>query len=319
MKRPIGRMKDVPAPNENPTLAKGVAAIRTTGELLSETLNEWFMDGASKLAASIAFYTVFSLAPILVILVAVAGVMYGEETIRERILTESLDLIGPQGAQIIATTLEDARENSGAATTFGIVGLLFGATAVFVGLQDALNTIWAVAPKPSWSVWPFLRRRLVSFLMALGLGLMVVLALAASAAVNALLAFTHSFLPFTIHYFQILNFVVWLAVVTLAFAGIYKILPDARIEWQDVWVGAITASVLFMIGKTLIGLFLTRSTVASAYGAASSLVVFLLWIYYSAQIFLLCGEFTQVYARWRGAGITPNENAVRVVKSYLKA
>jgi len=292
---------------------------RTGWKLISGTFNEWMEGDVSKFAASVAFYTIFSLGPTLLILLAIVGTLYGKETARTGIVDRFQWLIGPGGIQTIVTALDAARPNSAAATVAGLFGLVFGATAVFVNLQDALNSIWGVAAKPGWQVWPFFRKRLLSFLMILGLGLILSLSFILSTTIAALREFaTKSSFPSVGRPLVIADFIVWIGILTLAFGVIYKVLPDVKIAWADVWIGAAVAAVLFTAGRTLIGIYLARSTAATPFGAAGSLVIFLLWIYYSAQIFLLCGEFTQVYARHRGRGIQPDDNAVRVVKSYVR-
>jgi membrane protein len=271
----------------------------------------------SKLAASLAFYTLFSLAPILMILLSILGALYGEDTAIAKILDRSQVLFGSKNAQIIATALQDANQNSKAASIVGSVGVVFGATAVFASLQDSLNSIWGVTPKPGWNIWPYLKKRFLSFLMIVGLGLILVLSFIVTTTVAAVQEYAANIFPIATRLLSVADFLVWLALLTLCFGVIYKVLPDVRIQWPDIWMGAFSASVLFTIGKALIGVYLARINVASAFGAAGSLAVFLLWLYYSAQIFLLCGEFTQVYARRRGPGIVPNSHAVRVVRSLV--
>jgi membrane protein len=288
--------------------------LRGPWRLITGTFNEWVNDNISSLAASLAFYTVVSLAPILMILVALIGVLYGEETARASILVRAHEFVGPGGSQIIETVLKDALENSRAATFFGLAGIFFGATAVFVNLQDAMNAIWGVAPKPGGLIWPFIKKRILSFLMVLGFGVVLLLSLLVSTGLAALLKYASNTLPMVGQGLAMVDFAVWLFVLTFCFAVIYKVLPDAKISWPDVWVGAVAAALLFIGGQLLIGVYLTRSTIGSAFGAAGSLVIFLLWIYYSAQVFLLCSEFTQVYARNRTRRIVPQENAVSVTK-----
>jgi membrane protein len=290
---------------------------RALKELITGTFNEWMANDTSKLAASLAFYTLFSLAPILMILLAVVGVLYGEDTAIARILDRSQLLLGSKNAQIVETILQSAHENSRAATIVGSVGVIFGATAVFASLQDALNSIWGVTPKPGWNIGPYLLKRFFSFLIILGLGIVLILSFIATTAVAAVQKFATDVFPIATRVLAFGDFIVWLTLLSICFGVIYKVVPDVRIQWPDVWIGAISAAVLFTIGKTLIGIYLTRSNVASPFGAAGSLAVFLLWLYYSAHIFLLCGEFTQVYARRRGPGIIPNSHAVRVVRSLV--
>jgi membrane protein len=293
---------------------------RTGWKLISGTFSGWMEGDVSRFAASLAFYTIFSLGPTLMILLAIVGALYGEETARTGIVDRFQWLIGSGGVQTVVTALDTARTSSTVATLAGFLGLLFGATAVFVNLQDALNSIWGVAAKPGWQVWPFFRKRVLSFVMILGLGLILLLSFLISTAIAALREFaSNSPFPGVGRSLVIADFALWIAILTLAFGVIYKVLPDVKIPWMDVWIGAAVAAVLFTLGRTLIGIYLARSTAATPFGAAGSLVIFLLWIYYSAQIFLLCGEFTQVYATHRGPGIQPDDNAVRVVKSYIRA
>jgi membrane protein len=292
--------------------------IRSFWRLLSDTYKEWSTDGVSHLAAGIAFYTIFSLSPVLVILVAIIGQVYGEESARAEILQRATEVVGPQGSEIVGMALRDAHASAGTATLLGIIGSLFGATVVFASLQEALNAIWAVAPKPGWNVSRHVKKRLLSFLMIMGMGFIFIASLVASAALRRLTYSANGIVPVG-SFLAIVDFLVWLAVLTICFAVIYKMLPDAHIAWADVWVGAALAATLFGFGKALIASYLARSAVGSAFGAASSLAIFLIWIYYSAQIFLICGEFTQVYAKQFGSGIKPDENSVRIFKTYKSA
>jgi membrane protein len=288
--------------------------IRAVGRLIAGTFDEWMNDNVPTLAASLAFYTIFSIAPVLMIIVGIAGILYDEDAARTTILTQVNELAGPRGSRVVETALRDANANSGAATVFGLIGIFFGATAVFANLQDAMNAIWGVAPKPGGRIWPFFRKRIFSFFMVVGFGLVLLLSLIVSTVVRAVLEFASAALPFPGSRLAIADATVWLIILTFCFALVYKVIPDAKISWPDVWVGAVAAAFLFVGGQLLISIYITRSSVASTFGAAGSLVVFLLWIYYSAQVFLLCGEFTQVYARYRSHKIVPAENAVRVTK-----
>lgn len=284
---------------------------RTVWGLLKETADEWFDDQASELAAALAFYTVFSLAPMLIILIAIASTILGGEAIRQTIISQFSDYVGYKGAKIIAVILEQARQKSNLATAVGLGTLLFGATAVFTELQDALNSIWEIRVKPGNFVKMFFRKRLMSFLMILGIGVLLLASLMVSAGLAAAVAYLGEALPAASYVLELAQFTVSFTVITVLFAAIYKVLPDVKIQWSDVWIGAAVTSLLFTIGKTVIGVYLVRSTVGSAYGAAGSFVILLVWVYYSAQVFFLGAEFTQVYARWRGSPIVPDENAVR--------
>ncbi len=200
------------------------------------------------------------------------------------------------------------------ATIIGVVTILFGATGVFVQLQSALNRIWNVEPKPGAGIWSFVRTRLISFGMILGIGFLLLVSLVLSAAVSAVGTWATGLLPGSETLVNILTFAVSFVLTTLLFAMIYKVLPDVEIGWRDVWIGAGVTAFLFTVGKSLIGLYLAKSSVASTYGAAGSLVVLLLWVYYSSQILFLGAEFTQVYATRYGSRIRPSKHAVPVVE-----
>lgn len=281
------------------------------GVLLRETLAEWWGDGAPRLAAALAFYTLFSFAPTLVIAIGVASMVFGEEAARGEIVAQIRGLVGDDGAKVIQTVLAYSRERSYFATVMGIAAALFGATAVFVALQDALNTVWGVMAKPGNEIKNFFKRRLVSFLMVLGIGVLLFASLVVSAGVSIVGAWFGGLASYLL---QSIQFIFSFCLTTLLFGVIFKTLPDVRIAWKDVWVGAAATSLLFTIGKTLIGLYLGTSSIGSAYGAAGSFVILLVWVYYSAQVFFLGAEFTQVWARRHGSRILPDENAVRFAK-----
>ncbi|MCA1993844.1 MAG: YihY/virulence factor BrkB family protein, partial [Coleofasciculus sp. S288] len=216
------------------------------------------------------------------------------------------------GAIVIETAIENANKpssNGGIASLISIVVLLFGASGVFAQLQDALNTVWEVQTKPGRGITTFLRKRVLSFSMVLGIGFLVMVSLLLSAALAGLSAYLSHLIPGVDWLWQILNFVLSFAIITLLFAMIYRFLPDVKIAWSDVWIGAIITALLFEIGKFLLGLYLGRGTFGSTYGAAGSLVIVLVWVYYSAQILFFGAEFTQVYAKHYGSRIVPDENA----------
>ena len=272
-------------------------------ELLKETYNEWSEDKASRLAAALAYYTIFSIAPLLIIAIAVAGLVFGQEAARGQLDNQIQSLVGQQSAELIQTMVESAsKPTSGIiATVLAIAAILFGASGLFGQLQDALNTIWEVEPKPGRGILGIIKDRFLSFTMVLGIGFLLLVSLVLSALLSALDTYLTDLLPGSIYLLQILNFVISFGVITLLFAMIYKILPDVQIAWSDVWIGAAVTSLLFAVGKFLIGLYLGNSSAGSAYGAAGSLVILLLWIYYSAQILLFGAEFTQVYAKKYGS------------------
>jgi membrane protein len=284
-------------------------------QLAKETFQEWQKDEALQLGAALAYYTIFSIAPLLLVVIAVAGLVYGREAIQGQIVGEIRGLVGQQGGEAIQTMLANAgKHGSGVlATVVGLVTILFGATGVFTQLQSSLNHIWGVQPKPGAGIRGLLKTRILSFGMILGIGFLLLVSLVVSTALAAIGTYMGSLLPAGAEILvRILSFVFSFAVITLLFAMMYRYLPDVKIAWRDVWIGAVVTAFLFTVGKFLIGLYLGKSSVASTYGAAGSLVILLLWIYYSAQILFFGAEFTQVYARRYGSQIEPDEHAMRI-------
>ena len=287
-------------------------------ELLKDTVTEWSEDKVSLWAAALAYYTIFSIAPLLLIAIAIAGAVFGEEAARGEVVAQIQGLVGKQGAEAIQSMIQNTQKpGSGGtiATIFGIITLLFGASGVFGQLQDALNTIWEVKPKPGQGIRSFLQTRFLSFAMVLVIGFLLLVSLVLSAGLAAVGNFFSNLMPNFLFVGQLINFLISFGVVTLLFAAIYKFLPDVHAPWKDLWVGSIVTALLFNIGKFLIGLYLGNSSMGSTYGAAGSLVVLLVWIFYSAQIILFGAEFTQVYAKSRGSSIEPSKHAVRVVRT----
>jgi membrane protein len=288
--------------------------------LLKETLREWREDGAPRLAAALAYYTTFSLAPILVLMIAIAGLVGGREAAQTQTMAQVEDLLGFEGREFVEGMIESASQpETGLTATFiGAVTLLFGALGVFGELQNSLNTIWEVKPKPAkgWmdGVKRFVLKRLLSFTMVLGIGFLLLASLVISAAVSALGEFIGSRWSMADLWLGVINFIVSFLVITLLFAMIFKFLPEIKIAWKDVWLGAAVTSVLFTLGKFLIGLYLGRSEVGNVFGAAGSLAVLLIWIYYSAQILFFGAEFTQVYANRYGSKIVPDPGMVKITE-----
>ena len=280
--------------------------------LLKQTVSEWLEDRASRLGAGLAYYTAVSLAPLLIILIAIAGFVLGRQAVEGQVVAQIQGLVGKTGAEAIQAMIASASQPKAGiiATVVSIATLLFGASGVFGALQDALNTIWEVTPKPGRGMMGMLRNRFVSFTMLLGVGFLLLVALVLSAGLAALGKFLGGLLPIPEAVLQAMNFVISFGVITLLFALIYKILPDAEIRWSDVWTGAAVTALLFTIGKFVLGLYLGKSSAGSAYGAAGSLIVVLLWVYYSAQILFFGAEFTQVYANTYGSRVVPSPNAV---------
>jgi membrane protein len=287
--------------------------------LLKETVQDWSEDKASRLAAALAYFTIFSLAPLLVIVIAIAGLVFGREAAQNQLMGQIQGLVGQQGAGMIQTMVQSTSKPSTSiiATIIGLITLLLGASGVFGALQDALNTIWEVAPNPKAGMMVVLRNRFASFGMILVVGFLLLVSLVLTTVLAALGKFVGGLFPGADVLGQVINFVISFVGITLLFGLIYKALPDAEIAWGDVWIGSAATALLFTIGKFLIGLYLGRGSVGSAYGAAGSLVVLLVWIYYSAMILFLGAEFTKVYAFHYGSHIKPAENAVPVTQEAL--
>lgn len=294
-------------------------SVKRIWRLLKETFTEWSNDKAAKLAAALAYYTVFSLAPLLIVVIAIAGFFLGEEAARGEIIGQIRGLVGQDSAEFIQSTINNAnRPNDNTdliASLISIVLLLVGASSVFAELQDALNTVWNVEARPGQGLGGFVRKRLLSFGMLLGIGFLLLVSLVVSAGLAGFAAYTNQLLPGWEAVLRIFNFFLSFGVITVLFAMIYKFLPDAKIAWNDVWIGAVITALLFTIGKTLIGLYLGNSSFGSTYGAAGSLVVILVWVYYSVQILFFGAEFTQVYARRYGSQIIPDKHAISTVKT----
>jgi membrane protein len=280
--------------------------------LLKETWTEWQEDKASRLAAALAYYTAFSIAPLLVIAIAIAALVYRGDA-QVEIFKQLQGLVGADAAKAINSLLVSSSRQSGEgiiATLISIGLLFFGASNIFTQLQDSLNTIWEVAPKPGRGIKGIIKDRILSFGMVLGIGFLLLVSLILSAVLAALGNYLGGMMPGLQFLWSILNFLLSFGVISLLFALMFKFLPDVKITWGDVSIGAVITALLFTIGKSLISLYLGNSGVESTYGAAGSLVVLLLWVNFSAQILFFGAEFTQVYANKYGSLIVPTENAV---------
>jgi len=278
-------------------------AIKSLWPLVKESVSQWSDDYAPSMGAALAYYTVFSIAPLIVIAVAVAGFVFGAEAARGEIFAQLRGVMGDDGAAAVQGLVKSAGEPGKGtfAAIVGVVTLLLGATTVFGELQSDLDRIWDVPKSTESGIRALLRGRLLSFGMILGIGFMLLVSLVLSAALSALARFWDSWFEGWEFVLQAVNFLVSFGIITGLFAMIYKLLPRCRIEWRDVWIGAMVTSLLFSIGKLLIGLYIGKSSVASGFGAAGSLVIVLLWVYYSSQIFLLGAEFTKTYAHRHGS------------------
>jgi membrane protein len=289
--------------------------------ILREAAKEWVADNASRLAAALAFYTILSVAPLLVIATAIAGQVFGSsQSAADKLVTEVRGFVGDAGAEVVKTTLEHAdRPKAGiVATIIGVVTLLFGASGVFGELQSAMNVVWNVKPKPGRGIWATIRDRFLSFGMVLVVGFLLLVSLVVTTALTALSDYLAGQLPGLPTLMHVANFVLSFVVVAVLFALIFKFLPDVRIAWRDVWLGAAVTAALFTVGKYLIGLYLGRAGVATPFGAAGSVVAFVVWVYYSGLILFFGAELTQVSAKHAGRQIVPTENAEPAGAAYAK-
>lgn len=279
--------------------------------LLKDTFSKWSTDKAPRLGAALSYYTVFSMVPLLVLTIAIAGLAFGQEAAQQSMMAQIESLVGPQSAAAIQQMLEIAQKPSSGifASMIALGTLLLGASGVFAQLQDALNAVWSVEPQAGRGIWGTIKDRFFSFMAVLGTGFLLLVSLALSAALAAIGKLFQGWLPGHEAVLHLANFVISFGVITLLFAMMFKLLPDAQVAWRDVWIGAGLTSLLFTIGKFLIGMYLGKVDVGSAYGAAGSLVILLVWVYYSSQILLFGAELTAIYANRYGSRIVAGEKA----------
>ena len=272
-----------------------------TLQLLRQAFRDWMNDNAGRLGAALSYYTLFSLAPLLIVAIAVAGLVFGREAAQGQIVAQLQGLVGDAGARAVQEMIENSRQPSSGilATVIGVVTLLLGATGAFAELKSALNVVWDVKDEGG-GFSALLRGRLWAFAMVLAVGFLLIVSLLISAAVAAADGF-FQWIGVPSALVQLTNAVASFLVITVLFALLFKFLPDTHVAWRDVWVGAVITSGLFTLGKTLIGLYLGRSSLASVYGAAGSVVVLIVWVYYAAQIFFFGAEVTQAYAHRHGS------------------
>ncbi|HEY2589406.1 MAG TPA: YihY/virulence factor BrkB family protein [Tepidisphaeraceae bacterium] len=291
--------------------------MRSVWNLLKQTFVEWSEDRVSRLSAALAFYTAFSIAPLIMIAVWVAGWMFGEAAARREVSAQLQTLLGPEAAGAIEDMLNRANAHGSGGTWATVVGVgffIYAAFSLFGELQDSMNTIWDVKSRPGLAWWPMLRRRLLPFVMVLG----TVFLLLVSLLVSAVLAAAGRVIPLQYHS-RLASAAASLALFTFLFAMLFKFLPDVRIHWRDVWIGAAATAGLWTVGESLISMYLARPDAWAAYGAAGSEALLLLWVYYSAQVLFVGAEFTQVYARWRGRPIEPLRGAVPLTEAERAA
>jgi len=284
--------------------------------LLKQTFQQWLQDKAPQLGAALAYYTVFSLAPLVLVLLAIVGIIFRDNPAGawDKITQQMSYFLDQSAVQVVQSIAQKASQPGKGliATIIGVALALFGASGVFGQLQDALNTIWGVKAKPGGGMWGFLRVRFLSFAMVGGICFLLLVSLILEGVLKGFSHYVQSVLPGGIVVAMTVYLIFDFTVIVLVFAIIFKFLPDVEIQWRDVWIGAAITAVFFGIGKWALGLYLGSGAAGSAYGAASSLITLLLWVYYSSQILLFGAEFTQVYANRAGRALKPAKYAVRI-------
>ncbi len=297
----------MPPETPGPVLRKNRFNKEGVWEFLRETYKKWSKDNAVTLGAALAFYTTFSMAPLLIIIIAIFGFILGESTIQAEIIKRVQEVIGEQGASAVGSLIQAAYRPGSSfwATIIGVAVIVIGSTSALVMLKRALNIIWGAEPNPDAPIWNMVKERLLSFCMILLIGMVLILSLLLSVALSVATRFFNHVLPMPPFFIQVADVVISGLLITLLFALVYKVLPDVEIAWTDVWIGSAITAILFTLGKFLFGLYLSHSSIRSAYGAASSLAIILMWVYYSAQVFFIGAEITQVYANRYGSHVRP--------------
>ncbi|MBW4621636.1 MAG: YihY/virulence factor BrkB family protein [Cyanosarcina radialis HA8281-LM2] len=297
-----------------------MASIRKVRRLVKGTIAEWQASEVSLLASALAYSTIFSLAPLMILVIAFLGAIFGEATAREQIVSQLASLFGEDGAELMATAIANLREEARGDGLQLIVSLgffAFGASSVFAQIQTSLDRIWAVKPAPGRHIFHFLRKRLLSFAMILAIAFLLLVSSVASTILATIVANLNQWIPGLGNLWQILQGVVSFGAISAVFAAMYTILPDAEIHWRDTIVGAMLTALLFMLGQALFGVFLQQVDIGSAYGVAGSFLIIITWIFYAAQILFSGAAFTKVYARQRGTPIRPSNFAVSTLDSTL--
>ncbi len=287
--------------------------ISNVWSLFRQTISDWLDDRAPEQGAALAFYSALSMAPLLVLLLRLLGALFDEGAARAEIERQVQSLVGRDGAEAVQAMMDGGKTGAGATTILSLATLLLGASGVFGQLQQSLNTIWEVQPKPGRGIWGFVRNRFLSFAMVMGIAFLLLVSLVISAGLAFLGTYLERLPPGLQFLSGLINFVVSAGTITVLFALMFKVLPDVKMSWRDVWLGAFVTALLFSVGKAGIGLYLGHSAMTDSYGAAGSLVVLLVWVYYSAQILLFGAELTQVYANQYGSRIVPAANAESTV------
>jgi len=289
--------------------------------LIKDAASEFSTDNVIKLSASLAYYTVFSIGPLLLVIISLTGLFVEQARITGGIYQQMNNFIGPQGADQVLSIIQQMQQQNEAAkfSIIGIILLVFGATGVFVDIQDSINYIWSIRAKPKKGWLKFLKNRMLSFSLIVGVGFLLVVSLLINTVTDLLTErLQQLFVNEAVIVFKILNILLLFVITSILFTVIYKVLPDAYIEWKDAMRGATFTALLFLIGRFLIGLYLSQSGIANTYGAAASIIIILSWVYYSSIILYFGAEFTKVYALSKGRGIRPNDTAVYIIKREAK-
>lgn len=296
--------------------------LKEVGKVIIQSFKGFAEDKIPKYSASLAYTTVFSFGPLLIVIIFLCSIFFGQEATQGRIYTQMQQFVGQDAALQLQTIIKNASlEGKGTvAAVIGIITLLFGATAVFAEIQDSINTIWGFKAKPKKGLWKIVRNRFLSFSVVVSLGFLLLVSLAISTIIEGLSErLKASFPDVTVVIFYIVDLLISFVVITALFAVIFKVLPDARTKWKDILPGALTSGILFMIGKFAISFYIGKSNVGSTYGAAGSLVVLLLWVYYSAMILYLGAEFAKAWSAHKGSSIQPNDYAVALKKVEVES
>jgi len=289
--------------------------------LLKTTFNEFMEDNAIKLSASLSYYTIFALPPLMIIIITLCGFFFGKDAVTGQLYGQINGLVGSDAALQIQNAIKNVElsESNVFATIFGAIMLLIGASGVFAEIQSSINFIWGLRAKPDKGIKKFIQNRLMSFSMIVSVGFLLIVSLLVNSVMDLLSDRLKLYFPeSTVYLFYGLNILIVFLIITLLFAIIFKTLPDGNIKWKDAFIGASSTSVLFMIGKFAIGFYLGSSTVATVYGAAGSVIIILLWVYYSAIILYFGAEYTKVYAKAFGGSISPNEYSVEIQKEVFE-
>ena len=289
--------------------------------LLKKTASNFIDDNSIKLAASLSYYTIFAIAPLLIVVMTLAGWFFGADAVQGKIYYQLNELIGNSTALEVQTIIKNIQtaKHTTAGTVIGVIALVVGATGVFTEIQDSINFIWSIKVKPKKGWLKLITNRLLSFSLVVSLGFILLVSLTANAVLDLLSdRLIIYFANVAVYFFYILNYVIIFAVISFMFAVIFKVLPDARIRWKDAFVGSVFTAMMFLIGKFLIGYYLGNSNIGATYGAAASVIILLLWVYYSSIILFFGAEFTQVYATEYGGGVIPYDNAVLIVKQEAR-